>query len=821
MVKSLFQIQETIEKQCQLDTQLRNNNDLYSKVQSSEETATFYGSAMIKQAIEPFAKLIEQSREEALEGSVGRNQIAFDLLADQDPKKLAFFASKTIIDRVTGKSTLQNVAVNIGTAIDENRMHEKFADEKPYLFKKVFNEASDNRNRRSRNLKAAYNRYNQKWSGWSKKQKLHIGIKLIDLFIEATGFVEVIDKKIDSKKIIKIIVATQKVCDYVERNADAAALLNPVYLPMVVKPQEWSNPFNGGYLTHYTKPLTFVKTPDRNYLEELSGTNEQMAQVYSAINSIQNTGWRINPFVYVTFDMIFEKGLAVAGLPAREDTPIVPFHIKGDSKNLTEDEKVQFKAWKKKSKNIHELNIRTKSRRLMTAKIKAIASQFVNYDEIFFPHTVDFRGRAYPAPMYLNPQGNSLAKGLLEFAQGKPLGTNDAAYELAVHGANCFGYDKVGMDDRVDWVEKNTDKILACASNPIENLWWALEADDPWCFLAFCKEWQGFNENGLNHISHIAVAKDGSCSGLQHFSAALRDPVGGSAVNLIPSDKPADIYQTVIDHAIRAVKDDLTHNRSELAKLWLDYGMTRKTAKRCTMTRVYGSTLYSARSFVQEYIVETDERRKQEDPSYISVLDGREFEASVYLARHIWDAINVTVVAAKEGMDWLQDVARHLARLQLPVWFTTLDGFLVKQSYPNTSRRRIKTKLGDKLVYLSLLEEHKYRLDSRRQANGISPNWTHANDGCHLRMTVNLAASQDNPVTHFAMVHDSFGCHACDIPMLSACIREAFVSLYVDNDPMQNFLLEAQELTTDPLPSVPSKGSLDVTAVRDSEFFFS
>ena len=183
---------------------------------------------------------------------------------------------------------MQNVAVNIGTAIDESRMHDAFQDEKPYLFKKVFNEASDNRNRRSRNLKAAYNRYFQKWSGWSKTEKLHIGIKLIKLFIEATGFVQIVDRKLNEKKSIKILVATQSVCDYVERNADTASLLNPIYLPMVVKPEQWSNPYDGGYLTHYTKPLSFVKTPDRNYLEELSGMGEQMGDVYRAINIMQS-----------------------------------------------------------------------------------------------------------------------------------------------------------------------------------------------------------------------------------------------------------------------------------------------------------------------------------------------------------------------------------------------------------------------------------------------------------------------------------------------------------------------------------------------------
>ena len=113
--------------------------------------------------------------------------------------------------------------------------------------------------------------------------------------------------------------------------------------------------------------------------------------------------------------------------------------------------------------------------------------------------------------------------------------------------------------------------------------------------------------------------------------------------------------------------------------------MTRKTAKRCTMTRVYGSTLFSARSFVQEYITETTERRKQENREYISPLKGVEFEAAVYLARYVWDAINETVIAAKDGMDYLQICASQLAQQNLPIIWSTLDGFPVMQNYPNTT----------------------------------------------------------------------------------------------------------------------------------------
>ena len=236
------------------------------------------------------------------------------------------------------------------------------------------------------------------------------------------------------------------------------------------------------------------------------------------------------------------------------------------------------------------------------------------------------------------------------------------------------------------------------------------------------------------------------------------------------------------------------------------------------MTRVYGSTLFSARAFVQEYILETDDKRTQEDASYVSPLLDREFEASMYLAKHIWDAINETVIAAKDGMDWLQACARELAKENLPIVWTTLDGMPVMQNYPDMKKRRVKTKFGDKLVYLTIQEAIKNKLDTRRQGNGVSPNWVHANDSCHLRMTVNLAAH--NGVTHFAMIHDSFGCHAADVEMLGACLRDTFVTLYQDNDPFLMFKEQCESLIGRELPTMPDKGDLDVTQVIHSEFFF-
>jgi DNA-directed RNA polymerase len=554
-----------------------------------------------------------------------------------------------------------------------------------------------------------------------------------------------------------------------------------------------------------------------------------MAPVYQAINHIQKTPWQVNTFTLSVLQMLDDNGNAVAGLTSAEDEPLPPRVIPEGIKkeDMTSAQIAEFKLWKQRSTKVYEENIRLRSKRLMTMRIRSMAEQFSVYSAIYFPHTADFRGRLYPASSYLTPQGNSLSKGLLKFADGKPLGTNEAACELAIHGANTFGYDKASMQERVDWVVENQDRILQAGSDPMADLWWAKEADDPWSFLAFCEEWVGYNTNGYDHISFIPIAKDGACNGLQHLSAALLDEVGGKQVNLLPSDRPSDIYQTVIDKTIEKVQLDLNsdelvlnaHKVSELARDWLEYGMTRKTAKRCTMTRVYGSTLFSARAFVQEFLSETDLKRKEDDASYVSPLHEREFPASIYLAQHVWSSINETVIAAKTAMDWLQECAKELAKKNLPIMWTTLDGLPVMQNYPDMKKRRLKTKFGDKLVYLTVQEANKNKLDRRRQGAGVSPNHTHSNDSCHLRMTVNLAA--DNGVTHFSMIHDSFGCHASDIEMLSACTRETFLWMYHENNPLQSFKDECEATLGATLPDLPKKGNLDITQVIHSEFFFS
>ena len=108
-----------------------------------------------------------------------------------------------------------------------------------------------------------------------------------------------------------------------------------------------------------------MKTSNRNYLKELENLGEELNDVYDAVNTIQKTPWSINKFVLETFKTVHDRGIAVGNLPPQEDLPKPPSPLSfdRDSKTLSDEEKKQFKAWKRKATKIYDENIRMGSKK--------------------------------------------------------------------------------------------------------------------------------------------------------------------------------------------------------------------------------------------------------------------------------------------------------------------------------------------------------------------------------------------------------------------------------------------------------------------------
>lgn len=179
------------------------------------------------------------------------------------------------------------------------------------------------------------------------------------------------------------------------------------------------------------------------------------------------------------------------------------------------------------------------------------------HDTFYLPHNVDFRGRAYPLPPHLNHIGDDLSRGLLKFAEAKPLKESGLRW-LKIHLANLYGYDKGTFDERVNFVHEHLEDVYDSAERPLEGRRWWQKADDPWQCLATCIELRAAlqSDDPAMFLSSLPVHQDGTCNGLQHYAALGGDEGGAQQVNLSVTDRPSDVYTHVADMVEEQLKKD-------------------------------------------------------------------------------------------------------------------------------------------------------------------------------------------------------------------------------------------------------------------------
>jgi DNA-directed RNA polymerase len=541
-----------------------------------------------------------------------------------------------------------------------------------------------------------------------------------------------------------------------------------------------------------------------------------MPDVYKAVNGLQDTAWRVNERVLEVMQTVWEKNLGTGMPPSDPYVPPacpVPKDLTADK--MTPQQIEAFNDWKAEAREVYTLEKNRVGNVVGIARTMRLASMLKTKELLHFVYQLDFRGRGYSATSGVSPQGADPAKAVLQFAKAERLG-QDGLYWLKVHGANKYGYDKPSYDARVEWIEQEHEAWLAVAADPIgqRSVWGA--ADKPFQFLAFCFEYAEATILGEDFRSSLPIALDGSCNGLQHFSAMLRDAVGGQAVNLTPGDKPSDIYQSVADVCTARLRVIATENseHSAAALNWLDLfkhlgseGMGRKLAKKPVMTLPYGSTMQACTSSIYQWYVE---QRVKFFPH------GTAFRHAIFLSRVLWDSIGEVVIAARQAMSWIQKCSGVISKEGAALHYHTPLGFPVYQITMEQEMKRIVTQIGGRLELA--VSRDTEELSARKQRQGSSPNLVHSVDACHMQMCVN--AGLDAGITDFAMIHDDFGVHACHVPKWHTIIREQFVRLHSDNDVLQQFKDEHEQRLGIDLPDLPARGSLDLQGVLASPYFF-
>lgn len=846
---SIFQRQLDLEREMLENAKTKVAIIYQSAKDKKRESVTLYGQSIMRTQLTVVSDKIKAFLDEANSGKAGRRHIAVKYMSlIPDVNVLAFITLKSVIDSLTSRQTLLSLTLKIANAVYQEYKLSVFEKANPELYHLMHHIVKTQHEQHKANaMSVAMSRNNIEVEEWSKQDKIQLGSKLLDIFMETTGFIEIAGESNSKGTVSNYVVPTEKCLEFVKRTEDFAGS-TPEYLPTIVPPKEWTNVYDGGYYAK-VRELWLVKARfnPRNYLEELN--NQEMPIVYNAVNAIQNTSWQVNRRVYNVLHELWYKQSLIPDKKGKfltdedEPLPLCPVckcQVEAGMHDCFADtnNKEVFKKWKRQSAQVYTDNISKRSKRLTVIRLLKLAERFLKEEKIYFPQQLDYRGRVYSVPSYLSPQGQDWGKGLLEFGEAKPLENMDSVKWLAIHGANVYGQDKLSLDDRFLWVLENEENICAAAADPVNNSFWK-KADKPTQFLAFCFEWSDYIaacNNGAVFYSRLPIAMDGSCNGSQIYSLLLRDEEGAKATNVIPSgDKPSDIYQIVADKVIDKLKviqvtgqirytkvGQIAYDEKTLSRHLLELGINRGATKKQVMTVVYAATFDSCKAYTLEWLKSACQEKPDNELNIMYDAQTLRYPAN-FLAELIWQSMRETIVKAYEGMEYLQAVAGIVSKEQLPIYWTTPTGFKVLQAKREEKSIEIKTKIGSRVAIINKDELPKISINKQKMS--VAPNFIHSLDASVMMKTIDKAVRRG--ITHFAMIHDSYGTHAADAPALANILREAFVEMFTDNILLKwtEEVLKILPKNEDKkkkitIPELPAFGRLDLEQVLKSPYFF-
>lgn len=743
------------------------------------------------------------------------------LLGALDADAVAGLAVRHVLNSVlSGQSDMRQIASGIGRTIHSELVLDQIAEKVPDLYHTLVHDFNRRLSKDERHRMTVF-KMQAKAQGlviieWPVGARDQVGLYLLGL-IEALGLVEIEAPYISKGKVAsRAVTVHPELMERINNIKSYLAITMPCFGPCVEPPKDWVSPTDGGY--HGMR----LRRANQNLIHHRMARTEhfrsaQMPVVLKAVNALQRTPWAVNGEV---LDIVLEVGkhfgVGSSIMCMKEDPkPDMPAFVTENGTQPKEEwpewQQESFKRWKRSMADWHT---RRKTSAISFQRFYSAtrdAEFFRKYPAIYFVYFADSRGRLYPMTYGMNPQGSDLQKGLLRFSAGHPLTDSHSIMWFCVQGANKWGFDKATLEERQAWVMEREDMILSFAADPIANRGWT-EAGDPVQFLAWCLEFSSWRRNPGSFVSHLPISMDGSCNGLQNLSAMLRDEVGGQATNLTANEVMEDIYRRVAEATVTRLKAARYDDEAKelLRQKWLLHGINRSIVKRSVMTTPYGVTKRAA----QDYIV-TDYLKTGAASDHFQKTEWN--KAASLLMEHVWPAIGDVVVKGREAMDWLKACAsRILPKLDydgdLAITWTSPSGFPACQAYFEAKVHRINTKLhGDMKIRVLSETDHP---DRNRHINGMAPNFVHSMDAAHLHLTT--AAAADGRIDALAMIHDDYGTHAANSQRLYEIIREQFVRMYEEHDPIAEFASKYPDL-----PAPPSKGGLEIREVLKSRFFFS
>lgn len=804
----------TLEQQLEWETKHRDlgRDKVMESLRKAEEhgrvTDTPLGTGVLRKYILWLSQRISQDITTDL-GKPGRSKAHSPLLKDLDPDAVALITISMVVNTLSQDNRgLSAVAMTIGKTIYGELALNYFRDMNEELYETLVHDLQKKMSKDLRHRLTVMRMQAEKNGieipDWTPAQKLQVGLYLLSLIDGEDGLIEQYTDFTNGKTTYKL--QFRPAITTLMNSAEARVLAHAGFAtPCLIPPQDWDLNGNGGFHGDLKVRAPRFFKGDSQQMEIMLERGCDLTVVHGMLNAHQHVAWKVNPYILRLVQEMRQFGYETKDVQftSAHPEPKRPLFMDlADTIGLTPGQEIEFKQWKNQKRDWH-----TKIRQVSRAEAKLArviysAKDMLAYPEFYFVYQTDDRGRMYPVSGPLNPQGSDMQKAMIHAAHGTLIDSEQAEFWFKLNIASKYGIDKLNMADCVQWTVDNHDNIIRAAAEPMNRdafQWWS-SADKPLQFIALCDEYARWVRNPATFVARIAVAMDGTCNGLQNYSALLRDEVGGKATNLIgkEGDKPNDIYGDVARAA--EVRLRLAENCPAKAA-WLREGFNRSLTKTSVMTQVYGSTFGTCRKSIVAYCVEK------------ALFDDKErWEFADFASHLVWEGIGDVVVKAKEVMDWLRKVAGVVMKLDdgYITWIAP-SGFRVVQVYRKSEVKRVQAQVGTKITLR--LREETDSPDKIRHRNALPPNFIHSVDASHMAF-VSVEMYRRYPGLFMHMIHDDFGALPGNAQALYEVIREQFVKMH------RAFGLECFTNEYEKLPKVPARGKLNIEDVLTSPNFF-
>jgi DNA-directed RNA polymerase len=752
----------------------KNTRDLEGKDYAS---ASVYGAASIDTLLPLVVARIESTTNRLRKGQAGA---AFKdiqkYLADVEPLAAAALAVKVTFDKVFSYKEKSNQATkvceSIGLAVEQECQMRHYEREAPGLLKTL----KDNYWHRSIGtqqkvvvIRTLMNRYGiKRWDTWGSSNRTKLGGWLLDCIMQSSGWFTK-DMHQVGRKRIQYVIPTPEFLEIKDQIMRDAELFSPLAWPMLIEPNNWEHDRQGGYILNEVMR-------GHDMVRRGNPTSIQGDKPLDFLNKIQKVAYRLNPFTVGVAEELDRLERAVGKfLPiVHHDLPPKPVDI-ATNKEARHD-------YNRRAAEVHNLQAQEFRKSCRTRMTMEAVARFKDRDKFYIPWSFDYRGRAYPIPAFLTPQDTDFGKSLLTFAEGSYM-TPEAEDWLAFQVATTYGLDKATMSDRLSWVKENTHIISCVASDPIKHIHKWEAADEPWQFLAACDEYYHCVLKCDRHFTHLPVATDATCSGLQILAGLARDKSTAKLVNVLPSASPQDAYAVVSTTATPYCPNSIRIH------------MDRKVVKRVVMTVPYNAKPFSNRGYIRDALKEKGVE-----------IDKDDLTKTVVAVRNAMDEV---VPGPMAVMSWIEsEVAKAIDRGEKELAWTTPSGFVVTQKLMKKKTEQVELQLMGRCK-LTVAVDDDDKVDKQHHKNATAPNLIHSLDASLLHLS---ALRFDAPI---ALIHDSVLCRATDMSSLSAIVRETYMHLFAEHDYLRDF---AHQIGAETEP--PIIGDLEPESVIESTYFF-